>query len=99
LEKRGKRRICFGDLDVGGRARIWTKHEDLLYDNYWTEKVSDLSHVYRVGTRDKTNGLGFRKVLGKGGWVGIVIHVRQEIAGLRWSREGMGQHTVRGKEI
>ena len=64
---------------MGGRARIWTKHEDLLYDKLLNAKISDLSHVYRVGTRDKTNGLGFRKVLGKGGWVGIVIHVRQEL--------------------
>ena len=64
------------------------------------QKVSDLSHVDRVGTRDKTNGLGvgFRKVLGKGGWLEIVIHVRQEIAGLRQSREGIGQHTVRGRK-
>ena len=44
-------------------------------------------------------GGGFRKVLGKGGWLGIVIHVRQEIAGLWQSREGIGQHTVRGEEI
>ena len=36
------------------------------------QKVSDLSDVDRVGTRDKTNGLGmgFHKVLGKGGWLG-----------------------------
>ena len=61
-------------------------------------KVSDLSHVDRVSTRDKTNGLevGFCKVLGKGGCLGIVIHVCQEIAGLWQSREGIGQHTVRG---
>ena len=31
--------------------------------------------------------------------MGIVIHACQEIVGLRQSREGMGQHTVRGKEI
>ena len=44
------------------------------------QEVPDLSQVDRVGTRDKTNGLGmgFRKVLGKGGWLGIVIHVRQK---------------------
>jgi len=65
------------------------------------QKASDLSHFDRVDTRDKTNGLGvgFRKVLGKGGWVGIVIRVRQEIAGLRQSREGIGQHTVREEEM
>ena len=56
------------------------------------QKISDLIHVDRVGTRDKTNGLGvgFRKVLGKGTSLGIVIHVRQEIAGLWQSREGIG---------
>ena len=43
--------------------------------------------------------MGFRKVLGKGAWLGIVIHVRQEIVGLWQSREGTGQHTVRGEEI
>ena len=64
------------------------------------QKVSDLNHVDRVGMRDETNrlGVGFCKVLGKGGWLGIVILVRQEIAGLRQSREGIGQHTVRGRK-
>ena len=64
------------------------------------KKVSDMSHFGRVGTRDKINGLGvgFRKVLGKGGCVGIVIHVRQEMAGLRQSREEKGQHTVSGRK-